>query len=134
MKFRSKFNRGFTNPGCLHCAISKVLCSFKGKRTHKARDMQLLLQNVQNDIFMILNMFKNNIKFARAARWRNSKISNRGKNITHIWYSYFVNIVTHFYGAIIESFNAVELYFLKTLKVSCSNTTCSWSMRPIFNK
>ena len=31
MKFRSKFNHGFTNRGCLHCAILKA---------YKARDMQ----------------------------------------------------------------------------------------------
>ena len=39
MKFRSKFNHGFTNRGCLQCAILKAL---------KARDMQSFLQNVQD--------------------------------------------------------------------------------------
>ena len=34
MKFRSKFNHGFTNRGCLHCVILK---------TQKARDMQFFL-------------------------------------------------------------------------------------------
>ena len=48
MKFRSKLNHGFTNRGCLHCAILK---------TYKARDMQFSLQNVQNQIFKILKMF-----------------------------------------------------------------------------
>ena len=55
MKFRSEFNRSFTNRGCLHCAIVKA---------YKARDMQFFLQN---EIFKILKMFKYNMKFTRAA-------------------------------------------------------------------
>ena len=35
MKFRSKFNQGFNNHGCLHCAILKVLYGFKKRRAHK---------------------------------------------------------------------------------------------------
>ena len=42
MKFRSKFNHGFTNRGCLHCAILKA---------QKARDMQFFLHNVQHKDF-----------------------------------------------------------------------------------
>ena len=59
MKFISKFNHSFTNRGCLHCAILKVLYNFKKQRAHKARDMQLFVQNLQNEI---LKMFKNNMK------------------------------------------------------------------------
>ena len=58
MKFRSKFNHGFINRGCLHCAILKAC---------KGRDMQFFLQNVRNEIFKILNMFKYNIRFTRTA-------------------------------------------------------------------
>ena len=58
MKFRSKFNHGFTNRGCLYYAILK---------TYKATDMQFFLQNAQNEIFKILKMFKYNTKFIRAA-------------------------------------------------------------------
>ena len=54
MKFRSKFNHGFINRGCLHCAILKAC---------KGRDMQFFLQNVRNEIFKILNMFK--LRFTR---------------------------------------------------------------------
>ena len=68
MKFTSKFNLSFTNRGCLHCAILKVLCNFKEKRAHKARYMQFFNQNVQNEIFNILKMFKNNMKITRATR------------------------------------------------------------------
>ena len=57
MKFRSKFNHGVTNRGCLHSAILKA---------YKARDMQFLLQTVQIKIFKILEMFEYNIKFTRA--------------------------------------------------------------------
>ena len=54
IKFRSKFNHGFTNRGCLQCAMwySK---SLQGKRY------------VQNKIFKILKMFKYTMHFTRAA-------------------------------------------------------------------
>ena len=67
IKFVSKFNHSFINRGCLHCAIVKVLYGFKEKRAHKVREIQFFLQNVQNVIFKILKMFKNNTKFTRAA-------------------------------------------------------------------
>ena len=40
MKYRSKFNHGFTNSGYLHCDILKALYDIKEKRAPKARDMQ----------------------------------------------------------------------------------------------
>ena len=67
MKYRSEFKHGFTNCGCLHCAILKALHGFQRKRTHKSRDMQFFFQNVQNGIFKIFNMFKNYMKFTRAS-------------------------------------------------------------------
>ena len=48
-------NDGFTNCGCLHCAI----LSLRGKR--------FFLLNVRNKIFKILKMSKYNMKFTRAA-------------------------------------------------------------------
>ena len=65
MKYRSEFKHGFTNRGCLHCAISKALHCFQEKKAQKSRDMQFFLQNVQNEIFKIFEMFKNNMKIAR---------------------------------------------------------------------
>ena len=44
MKFRSKFNHGFTNRECLHCAILEA---------YKASDMQFFLRNVQHKDFKI---------------------------------------------------------------------------------
>ena len=35
---------------------------------------------------------------------------------------------------LLKVFNAVELHFLKSLKVNCSDTACSSSLRPIFDK
>ena len=67
MKYRSEFKHGFTNRACLHCAVLKALHGFKEKRADKASHMQFFLQNVQNEIFKILKLFKNNIKFTRAA-------------------------------------------------------------------
>ena len=45
MKHKSNFNHGFTNRGCLHCAIIKALYGFNEKRAHMGRDMQFFLQN-----------------------------------------------------------------------------------------
>ena len=71
MKNRLEFKRGLTNRSYLHGAILKVLHGFQEKITHKSRDMEFFLQNVQNDSlqndFKIFRMFKNNIKFTRAA-------------------------------------------------------------------
>ena len=67
MKYRSEFKDGLINCGCLHRDIRKALHGFKDKRSHKARDMQFFLQNIQNEIFKILKMFKNNMKFITAA-------------------------------------------------------------------
>ena len=59
----------------MHCAILKALYDFNEKRAHKERDMQSFLQNVQNEIFKILKMFKYNMKFPRVACSINSKIT-----------------------------------------------------------
>ena len=64
MKYRSEFKHGFTNHGCLHCAILKAVHGFQEKRARKSRDMQFFLQNFQNEIFKIFKMFKNYMKFA----------------------------------------------------------------------
>ena len=45
--------------------FEKTLYGFKEKRAHKARAMQFFLQNVQNEIFKILQMFKCNMKLIR---------------------------------------------------------------------
>ena len=66
LKLILKFNPDFTNHGCLQCAILKPLYGFKEKRDHKARDSQFLVQNVQNEIFEILKIIKNYMKFRAA--------------------------------------------------------------------
>ena len=67
----SKFKHGFTNQTYLHSAIPKALHGFQEKRAQKSKDMQFFLQNVQNHFlqndFEIFRMFKNNMKFTRAA-------------------------------------------------------------------
>ena len=59
-RFRSKFNHGY-----LHCVILKALYEFEEKRARKARNRQFLFQNVQLEIFKILKMFKNSMKFTQ---------------------------------------------------------------------
>ena len=56
-----------TNRGYLHCAILTALNDFQKKRAFKSRDMDIFFQNIPNEIFKILEMFKNNMKFTRAA-------------------------------------------------------------------
>ena len=67
MKYRSEFKHGFSNRGHLPMCYSKALHSFQEKRANKSRDMQFFFQNVQNEIFKIFKMFKNNMKFTRSA-------------------------------------------------------------------
>ena len=76
LKFRSKFNPIFTCHGCLNYAILRPIYGFKVRRDHKAKHSRFPFQNVQNEIFEILKMFKNNMKIARAGCWINTKFSN----------------------------------------------------------
>ena len=46
-------------------AILKALYCFMVKRAHKARDNQFFFKNVQNQIFKIIKMFKDNMKLTR---------------------------------------------------------------------
>ena len=76
----NSIKHGFTNRRCLHCAILRAFHGSQEKRAHKSKDTQFFLQN---EIFKIFkNMFKNNMKFTRAACWIDSKISNRHRNTT----------------------------------------------------
>ena len=61
LKFRSKFNHGFTNHGYLHSPVWKALYNFKIKRAQETRHNKFFFQNVQNnEIFEIFKMSKNN--------------------------------------------------------------------------
>ena len=124
LNIKSKFNHSFTNRHCLHSAILK---------TCKARDMQFFLQNVQNEIYSrFWGMFKCNMEFNREACWINSKISNRDQNTTlmiFLFCRYCWSVLWCNYWRFLMLWN-----FLKLLKVDCSNTACSLSMRSIFYK
>ena len=61
LKFRSKFNHGFTNHGYLHSDVWKALYNFKIKWAQEARNNQFRFQNVRsNEIFEIFKIFKKN--------------------------------------------------------------------------
>ena len=60
--------------------------------------VQIFIQNVQNQIFKILKIYKYNMKFTRVACWINSKLSIRETKRPHPWYSYFVTTGSHYYG------------------------------------
>ena len=64
--------------------------------------MQFFLQNVQNVIFKILKMFKDNTKFTTSACWINSKIRKRDKTPHHESIDYFITTAGHYHGGIIE--------------------------------
>ena len=72
------FNHTFTNLDCLHCAILKALYNFKEKRTHKTGRQEIwifFLQNAQIEIFKILEMFENDMKFTREIdRYKNTTL------------------------------------------------------------
>ena len=59
------------------------LSSFKVKRAHEVRDNQLLFENIQNELFEIVKIVRNN-------SWTNSKINNMENSTTPIillcWY------------------------------------------------
>ena len=95
IKFISKFNHGFTNLGCLHCAIRKALYGFKVKRAYKARDMQFFLQIVQNEIFKIWKDLKTTWNSPKQLAELTQKEDVDSKT-RHSWYSYFVTIVGHY--------------------------------------
>ena len=129
MKFRSKFNHGFTYRGCLHCAILKALCSFKKKRAHKEKDMQFFLQNSQNVISKIAKMLKYNMKFARSVCWINSKISNRDKNTT-----FMIFLFCHYCRSLFWCNYWRSLMLWNSTSWSCLKLTVHTSTRPLFNK
>ena len=57
LKFRSKFNHGFTNHGYLHSAIWKAFHNFETKRAQEARHNHFFYQIVKNnEIFEIFKM------------------------------------------------------------------------------
>ena len=86
LKYRSELKHDFTNRGCLHCAILKVLHGFREKRSSQVNGLQFFLQNVQNELF---KMFKNNRKFTRTACCINSKIRNRDRNNTLVIFLFY---------------------------------------------
>ena len=61
LKFRSKFNHGFTNHGYLDSAVWKALYNFKIKRAQEARHNLFFFENFQNnEVFETFKMFKSN--------------------------------------------------------------------------
>ena len=92
MKFRSKFDHGFTNHGCMHRAVWKALYKFKIKRAKEARYNQFLFQNVHNnEIFEIFKMFKNSSWIN--VYYTNSKRSWTACSVFHWNYPFWVNLV-----------------------------------------
>ena len=70
MKFRSKFTLGFTNRGCLHCAILEA---------YKATDMQFFLRNVYHKGFRDFEIqhesHQSSLKYCWSLLWCNYDIT-----------------------------------------------------------
>ena len=65
LKFGSKFNHGFTNHECFHCAIIKALHDFKVARAHENRDYNLFSKITEMKFlrsFMRLKIARNTTK------------------------------------------------------------------------
>ena len=131
-KFISKFN-GFTNRDYLHCAILKLYMALRKKEPTSQETCSFSFKMFKMKFFngkmkMKMKMFKNSMKFIRAACWINSKISNRDKNITLMVILSLLLVIVM--AELLKVFNDVEFYFLKPLKISYSNANCSSSYDP----
>ena len=94
LKFRLKFNQGFTNHDCLHCAVLKVLYDFKEKGAHKEKYSQIFFKLE----FWYFESAEKHHEIHQTACWFNSKISNReSKTTLMILYSYVTAIVVHYF-------------------------------------
>ena len=87
MKFRSKFNHDFINRGCLHCAILK---GCKGRDMFEMRFSRFwkCLSTTWSSLEQTVNLTQ--------------KLATETK-IPQSWYSYFVTIVDHCCGVVIEN-------------------------------
>ena len=83
----------------MDCAILKAFYDFKVTRAHEGRS-QFLFQNVQNEIFVIFKMFKNNMNFTTVACGIIKLAIERTP--PHSLHSYVVSIVGYYYALIIE--------------------------------
>ena len=134
MKFRSKFNHGFTIHGYLHCAILKPLHGCNVTRAHVAIDFSISLSKCQKwDFSDLQNVSEEPVELTQ-------KLATK-KTASNSWYFYVATTVSHYYTVTMEVivlwlwlFNAIELYILKSLKVYRSNTACCSSMQLIFQK
>ena len=118
MNFISKFNHSFTNRDCLHCANTK-----KKEPTRQTRKIYAIFA---------FKIFKRRFsRFWKCLKTtRNSPRTNRHTHYIFILPLLMVIIMAEF----LKVLNAVELHFLKSLKVNCSNKACSSPRRPIFDK
>ena len=73
LKFRSKCNHDFTNPGYLHSAVWKALYYFKIKKAQEARHSQFFFQNIQNrEIFKTFEMLKTTVELTLTTQKANA--------------------------------------------------------------
>ena len=90
---------------------------------------KFFLQNVRNEIFKILKMFKYTFKLTRAACWINSKISNWDKNTTlmiFLFCHYCLLLLWWDYWRYFMLWNCTSWSCL--MLGNCSNTASSLSM------
>ena len=134
VKFIWKFNDSFTYRGCLHCAILEVWYNVKEKRTHKARHMHFFPSKCSKRDFQDFeNAWKQYGIHQRSLMNQLKNKQEREKHHTNdiLILSLLLIIIM---VDLLRIHSAVELQFLKSLKVYCSNTACFSSMCPIYHK
>ena len=136
IKFVSKFNHSFTNCDCLHYPILKALYSFKEKKStqgRQARYIQFFPSKCSKGDFQDFpNVWKEHEihQISLLNKLKNKQQSKNTALMIFLFLSLLLVIIT---VEFLELLNAVELQFLKSLRVICSTTACSSSMRPILD-
>ena len=107
--------------------FSKGFLRFWGRRACKARDFSFKIFKLK--FLMSWKCFKTTWNLPREPAELTQKLVAESTT-SHSWYPYVVTTAGDYYMVL----NAMGLHTLKLLKINCSNTPCSLSMRPIFNK
>ena len=137
LKFGSKFNHGFTNHECFHCAIIKALHDFKVTRAQENGDYNFF-SKITEMKFLRSCM---RLKITRNTTKQSVKLIQKlptEKTTPHSWCSYVFIIAGHYNSVplkllMVKVINVVDLDIFNSLKVNCSNTAGSSSLRLIFS-
>ena len=98
LNFRSKFNHGFSNHGCLHWSMLKACYGFKEKRAHKGKRFPFKIFKMR--FMRSWECFKTIWNSPKKPVELTQKLAGE-KKTPHSSYSYVVTIVGHYYAVMI---------------------------------